>query len=625
MKSSYICCVLLFVLFLVSCTDGRSEGQVARLLRQAEMCMEECPDSALVYLHQIPDPEKLTGENQADYCLLLTQAMDKNDLPLSSDSLIQIAVGYYSNGKERLKKGKASFYLGRVKSSRGMLEDAQKYFLEALSILDVTDNLKYQALVRNHLGQLYMNLDLYQDALIMNSQSVSLFQQLTDTANLVYAERDMGRIYLLEGRQDSASLYYQQAINDALSYSKSDIYKDIVSEWGQISMYLEMSPSAEQMLLSNLESDLVLDKTPVCLSLGIYYLSNKLYSKAEGYLLKAAASSRPYTRVSAYKYLGHLETRNLDLIYWDQYEQALDSLERQNLAYAVKEIQEKYNNAALQAHTFKLENERLHSTISYLSVILLLLSITSVIYVFYMKERRRRQIEKEEFNRNMKAHEQERARLLAELSDSKLHVEKLEQLKSEQKQSSLEVQEKTNALLEQEKEHSCKISQQLEELKKKWKNQLSINIDLRARNKDLSYKIKSLKDSDMENTPGLYASINLLVRILTCDLSEIKTLKVDDWEGLFQCIDLLYGNSLRKFIDQYQKQHDEELDRKVVAICYFEYIKVKHARQAAILRVSAQALSKRKQRLKIELGVPDMASVGRVVKPVCPSNKKELM
>ena len=551
--------------------------------------------------------------------------MDKNDLPLSSDSLIQIAVGYYSNGKDRLKKGKASFYLGRVKSSRGMLEDAQKYFLEALSILDVTDNLKYQALVRNHLGQLYMNLDLYQDALIMNSQSVSLFQQLTDTANLVYAERDMGRIYLLEGRQDSASLYYQQAINDALSYSKSDIYKDIVSEWGQISMYLEMSPSAEQMLLSNLESDLVLDKTPVCLSLGIYYLSNKLYSKAEGYLLKAAASSRPYTRVSAYKYLGHLETRNLDLIYWDQYEQALDSLERQNLAYAVKEIQEKYNNAALQAHTFKLENERLHSTISYLSVILLLLSITSVIYVFYMKERRRRQIEKEEFNRNMKAHEQERARLLAELSDSKLHVEKLEQLKSEQKQSSLEVQEKTNALLEQEKEHSCKISQQLEELKKKWKNQLYINIDLKARNKDLSYKIKSLKDSDMENTPGLYASINLLVRILTCDLSEIKTLKVDDWEGLFQYIDLLYGNSLRKFIDQYQKQHDEELDRRVVAICYFEYIKVKHARQAAILRVSAQALSKRKQRLKIELGVPDMASVGRVVKPVCPSNKKELM
>ena len=50
------------------------------------------------------------------------------------------------------------------------------------------------------------------------------------------------------------------------------------------------------------------------------------------------------------------------------------------------------------------------------------------------------------------------------------------------------------------KEHSCKISQQLEELKRNGKNQLSINIDLRARNKDLSYKIKSLKDSDMENT-----------------------------------------------------------------------------------------------------------------------------
>ena len=51
--------VICFV--LVSCTDGRSEGQVARLLRQAEMCMEECPDSALVYLHQIPDPGKVDG------------------------------------------------------------------------------------------------------------------------------------------------------------------------------------------------------------------------------------------------------------------------------------------------------------------------------------------------------------------------------------------------------------------------------------------------------------------------------------------------------------------------------------------------------------------------------------
>lgn len=314
-----------------------------------------------------------------------------------------------------------------------------------------------------------MNLDLYQDALIMNSQSVSLFQQLTDTANLVYAERDMGRIYLLKGQQDSASFYYQQAINDAFNYSKSDVYKDIVSEWGQVVMYLEMSPSAEQMLLSNLESDLVLDKTPVCLSLGIYYLSNKLYSKAEGYLLKAATSSRPYTRVSAYKYLGHLETRNLDLIYWDQYEQALDSLERQNLAYAVKEIQEKYNNAALQAHTFKLENERLHSAISYLSIILLLLSITASIYIFYIKERRKRQLEREKFNRCMRKYKRDREGLLKKLDDSKLHIAVLEASKEKQEQSSSEERERTNILLKQEEENSCKIKEQLEELEKNGK------------------------------------------------------------------------------------------------------------------------------------------------------------
>ena len=51
---------------------------------KVEKCMDLCPDSALNILKGIPDPEKLRGESQATYALLMTQAMDKNYMKFSS-------------------------------------------------------------------------------------------------------------------------------------------------------------------------------------------------------------------------------------------------------------------------------------------------------------------------------------------------------------------------------------------------------------------------------------------------------------------------------------------------------------------------------------------------------------
>ena len=52
--------------------------------------MDLCPDSALNLLKGIPEPEKLWGESQATYALLMTQAMDKNYMKFSSDSLLEL-------------------------------------------------------------------------------------------------------------------------------------------------------------------------------------------------------------------------------------------------------------------------------------------------------------------------------------------------------------------------------------------------------------------------------------------------------------------------------------------------------------------------------------------------------
>ena len=101
--------VVLFGLLVVSCHS--TPDTVVLSLSQAERIMESDPDSAMTILKHIPTPESLHGKAQADYSLLMTQAMDKNYMKFTSDSLIKFAVGYYGSYTEDIvSKGKAFYY-----------------------------------------------------------------------------------------------------------------------------------------------------------------------------------------------------------------------------------------------------------------------------------------------------------------------------------------------------------------------------------------------------------------------------------------------------------------------------------------------------------------------------------
>ena len=89
-----------FILVLsVSCRRDSEASDVA--FQKIEICMESLPDTALYLLKSVPHPEKLRGKSQADYALLLTQAMDQNYVKFTSDSLIALALNYYTVGMEQ--------------------------------------------------------------------------------------------------------------------------------------------------------------------------------------------------------------------------------------------------------------------------------------------------------------------------------------------------------------------------------------------------------------------------------------------------------------------------------------------------------------------------------------------
>lgn len=123
--------MLLFVLcFCASC--GHKEARYA--LDMAEKRMWDEPDSALKVLESIVMPEDLEGKELADYALLLTQAQYRSNIVATSDSLINIAVGYYQD-KDVEKRTASLLYKGGVLKDMGKDEEAMLVYKEAESYI----------------------------------------------------------------------------------------------------------------------------------------------------------------------------------------------------------------------------------------------------------------------------------------------------------------------------------------------------------------------------------------------------------------------------------------------------------------------------------------------------------
>lgn len=117
----FILCILLFQ----SCfkSEVRSQFDIAESMLQSR------PDSCLHITESIDRNTLTTNREAALYALLMTAAQDKNGVELQSDSLIKVAVDYYSNSKDLKHRMMAYYYYGLA------LNNAESY-LSAIVALE---------------------------------------------------------------------------------------------------------------------------------------------------------------------------------------------------------------------------------------------------------------------------------------------------------------------------------------------------------------------------------------------------------------------------------------------------------------------------------------------------------
>lgn len=381
------------------------EKNVSNVFDKVERYMDVYPDSALLLLEQIPHPEKLRGKQRADYVLLLTQARDKNYLDsMQSDSLIKLAVDYYKNGGDNVKAGKALFYYGKVMDLQGNDTLAMQAYLNALAKLEKTEEYKLQGLAYEYIGILNADRKLHKDALDNYQSSVYCFQKAADTLGVIYAYRDIARIYYVEQQYDSVYNY----INRALSLCEE---KKGCIDFERVTPSLLQVKGIAKRNEGDLENAIILLKTAVeaeqdrhsmhhcSMSLGNIYLNQNKLDEAKRYFTLALKSERPRTLAGAYHYLYLLEKRQKKYAMALYFKEKSDSLLSVDLdakqASQILTLQRKYEKGKLLLEKQQVEHEKKIQFYFGMVIVLFIILLCLVLY-FLLRKRY-----KEMFRKNM--------------------------------------------------------------------------------------------------------------------------------------------------------------------------------------------------------------------------------
>lgn len=173
-------------------------------LFKADSLIVTRPDSALQILQSIPSPDKLSGEKQARYALLVTRAQNKLGILQMNDSLIQIAVKYYRDGSDREAEMQAYYYWGDINRNIRQMDLAVQCFLHALKVIPKQSEDAFLGVIYGRLGACYADQELYEDAREMYWESYNVYLKQEKRSALFYPYRGIAFTFLGQLQPDSA-------------------------------------------------------------------------------------------------------------------------------------------------------------------------------------------------------------------------------------------------------------------------------------------------------------------------------------------------------------------------------------------------------------------------------------
>lgn len=236
------------LLALVSCgrhgTVGVSNRKELKLnLSKAETLIGTDDSLALALLCDI-NPESIKNPKQyARYALLYSEALYKNFIPVSSDSLIMTAVRYYSSGNDKEKQFRSYYMLGCIYSDMGLTTDAAVALGQAEQLVgEINDDYRLGLLYSN-LGNIFFDSFDFDRALQYYRLAHSHYEIAGKKSHKLHAFYDIGRCLMEMDKIESAHQLFKEVEEQSSECSDWELsYSSLCS---QISSSLEMSNLAQ--------------------------------------------------------------------------------------------------------------------------------------------------------------------------------------------------------------------------------------------------------------------------------------------------------------------------------------------------------------------------------------------
>lgn len=608
MKNLIIFSLLVTVLFLLSC-NHKNNSVLPTELTRAESLMYSHPDSALQILERMQAPPSSNRYQNATWCLLMTQARDKNYKKHTSDSLINIAYDYFMKQDDPQRKALAANYKGVVNKNIGDVEKATQHFLEASFEIEKTKDYQLAFLIYSNLGMIYLYRSLSDYAMPVLQKSYYYAKLSGDKSYISYSLSYIARAYSVQSNWEKAIEYYKEAMvvaeNGHIVESLATALSELSGVYARKGDYTLALMQAQKSLKLEEREYIATDQS--LLIVGDIYRSIGKSDSAFYYLHKAVESDNIYTLRSAYQSLFLLCKEEKDYKSATDYSEKIwiysDSIQQIDRSKEVMEIQERYNQEKLLNEKNQLKIEKDQTVRSGLVLLVFLICLIAILVFVYQHKllRKERIIQKNEEQirfHTLRIHENESLmnKNKNRMQELVLQIEENQGVQEQwgEQQSVLSEIQRQNETLQRENEklqtsissYSTSLQEKTTELDtlKVLSNE---NIRLRDREKFLCNQLikESVVLSSLKKHPRYLDANGLLV--------------------MQEALDGLYDNFTIRLSKQMPFLTESDLQ-----ICCLIKLRLANPEIATLIGISPSSVSKRKQRIKDRITQYDGRALG---------------
>lgn len=601
---------ILFSYLLISCSKP-SETLLPELSR-AESLMQEYPDSALAILDSMQIPSPSNEMQYATWCLLQTQAQDKNYIIHTSDSLINIALSYFERQNDPNRKMLSFYYKGRVEDDSHNAEEATTNYIKAKEIAKEIKNYKFLQVICANLGMVYAYRNLNSQALSEIKEAYKYAMLIKDSTSISYDLSYMGRISASMAKWDSCIYYYNEAVKigekinnpRALSLALSEISRAYLElkEFNQAIGYLKKSEEIKKR-----EGFSSIHQT--YLVLGCAYIQTEKYDSAKYYLNKSLKTDNLYTIANTYQNLYLLSEKQKKfkeaVEYNNLYQVHADSLNKIARTKEISEIQAKYEHEKLINKNNKLEIQNGNILRIGLSILIIIICVIAIIIYIYQ----RKLIKKERDISNNK--DQIRSYTISLRKNEAIirSNDKLIQTLTSQLEENAEIKDQLKEQLE-EIEHIRQTNYSLKEKNKVLQRNINrYSQAVIAENNEEMNAFNRLVEQNyhlLEHEKFLSDQLISRIDILNNLKQNPKYIIDEQWIEITEIVNILYNDYTKRLHLEYPLLTDEDLH-----FCCLIKLRFSISIMSILTGISSTSVTKRKQRIKDKLNQLKSAKLGK--------------